>query len=252
MAGRGYVKLYRDAIDHSVFDDEWLWKLFCWCIMRANFRATLDKGTTIPRGSFTTGRIAAAEQLRTSPSRVYRGFQRLTELGCITTKANSNWTTVTVCNYETYQEADSADRTAGDTASGQPVIQPADTGKETKQLRREELKESNTYPVAQADALLAAWNQTPGAKPIRKLNHKRRAALRTRLAEPDWDWRAALAKFPLRCFSNGDGYVPTFDFFIRPDTVNAILEGNYDWTKNGNSRTLPHVIDCIGDEGGTE
>lgn len=99
----GYIKLHREAEDHPVFDDPWLWKVFTWCIMRANFRDGRDK-----RGSFSTGRFRAAEQLRATPSRVYEAWQRLERMGCITVKANSQFTTITICNYETYQSDDDA------------------------------------------------------------------------------------------------------------------------------------------------
>jgi hypothetical protein len=117
--GRGYVKLHREAIDHEVFQDEWLWKLFCWCVLKANFKADNFKGEFVPRGSFVTGRMRAAEELGAAPSRVYRGLRRLEELGCITTKANSNWTTVTVCNYNTYQIQEDDNRTASERRNGQ-------------------------------------------------------------------------------------------------------------------------------------
>jgi hypothetical protein len=86
---------------------------------------------------------------------------------------------------------------------------------------------------------LATWNATQGVRPVRKLG-ARAATLKTRLSDSDWDWRAALAKFPLRCFAaDPDGWIPTLEFFLRPDTVTGILEGKYDWEKsNGKQRTL--------------
>lgn len=133
--GGGYVKTHRDAMEHAVFQDPWLWKVFSWCVMRANFKTTSDLA---PRGSFTTGRIKAADELRMSPSRVYRIFKRLEKLGSIIVKSNSQFTTVTVCNYGIYQGDDSEveqrlnnERTADE--------QPADTV-----IRREEGKKGRS------------------------------------------------------------------------------------------------------------
>jgi hypothetical protein len=75
-----------------------------------------------------------------------------------------------------------------------------------------------------------AWNSTPGVVPARKLDLKRKTHLQARLSEIDWDWEAALKKFPLPCFSDGQ-WTPDFDFFIKPGTVARILEGKYDFTK---------------------
>jgi hypothetical protein len=62
----GYVKLHRESMDHPVFDDPWLWKVFTWCIMRANFADSQYKDGPVERGSFKTGRNAAAESLNAS------------------------------------------------------------------------------------------------------------------------------------------------------------------------------------------
>lgn len=61
---------------------------------------------------------------------------------------------------------------------------------------------------------------------------KRRVSFNARLKDPGWDWRAALAKFPLKLVeSNPGGWKPDMDWFLRPDSVGRILEGKYDWAK---------------------
>lgn len=111
--------------------------------MRANF-----KDGHVQRGSFTTGRIDAADRLCASPSRVYRAFQKLQELGCITIKSNNRFTTVSVCNYDTYQGDDDDSRTADEqrknnkrTTDGQPannektLIEECKEGKKAKKVK---------------------------------------------------------------------------------------------------------------------
>ena len=135
----GYVKLYREAEDHPVFDDPWLWKVFCWCIMRANYKDGRDS-----RGSFTTGRFRAAEQLRATPSRVYEAWQRLERLGCITVKADSQCTTITVCNYSTYQ---SDDESKQQQSNNEATAKQQQSNNEATQIeRREEWKKGNNIP----------------------------------------------------------------------------------------------------------
>lgn len=83
---------------------------------------------------------------------------------------------------------------------------------------------------------ISAWNNSRGSRPARSLNAKRLRALNARLIEPEWDWRSALAKFPLQCTADDPhGWQPDLDWFLRPDSVNKILEGKYDWKKGGNS-----------------
>lgn len=130
-------------MDHPVFADDWLWRLFCWCIMRASYKEGKDK-----RGSFTTGRNDAADRLGVSPSKVYRGLQKLRDLGCISLEVNSSWTTITVCNYDIYQNAACEDeqqknnpadskRTGQRTASEQQVNNLADTNRKNSNKLKE-------------------------------------------------------------------------------------------------------------------
>lgn len=82
------------------------------------------------------------------------------------------------------------------------------------------------------------WNATKGTRPFTTWNRKRRDGLRVRLRDPTpWDWYAALAKFPLKCFSHDPkGWQPDVDWFLRPGTVISILEGKYDWSKAANGK----------------
>lgn len=134
-----WIKLHRKAADTAVFADDWLWRLWCWCLIRARYR----DGKGLKSGQFVTGRFSGSEMLGVSPSKFYRGLHRLEELGQITLEANSNRTTVTVVNWRTYQDDDQQEWTASEqqvnnqrTASEQP----ADTIEERKKERREEGK----------------------------------------------------------------------------------------------------------------
>ena len=92
-----------------------------------------------------------------------------------------------------------------------------------------------------ASEVFAAWNAADGTVKARIFGDTRRNHTRVRLADSDWRWREALAKFPLPlCESEPDGWKPDFDWFVRPDSVNKILEGKYDWKKgNTNGSRTP-------------
>jgi len=142
MAG-GYVKLWRSTLDSQIMTDDWMCRLFVWCILRANYTSGNFRGTPLAPGQFVTGRISGAAELNVSPSKWLRGIQKLVDIGFLKYEANSSWTTLTVCNWDTYQnDADSNEqqadskRTAGDTTNGQP----ADTIEEGKKERRKEGK----------------------------------------------------------------------------------------------------------------
>lgn len=79
-----------------------------------------------------------------------------------------------------------------------------------------------------------AWNaasEAYGVKGIRRWTDARRRALHTRSKDSGWieDYPAALALIPDRPFltgSNDRDWVADVDWFLKPDSVNAILEGN--------------------------
>lgn len=85
---------------------------------------------------------------------------------------------------------------------------------------------------------ISVWNSTQGSRAIRKLTDARTASLRRRLKERDWDWRAALAKFPLEVTKSGT-WRPDLDWFLRPDSVTKILEGKYDFTPRNAHASIP-------------
>lgn len=71
-----------------------------------------------------------------------------------------------------------------------------------------------------------SWNAVDGLKPITRLTDGRRKKLLTRLDDPDWDWKAALEKLPIK----GGTWQPDFKWFTQnEENVLGILEGKYDW-----------------------
>lgn len=76
-----------------------------------------------------------------------------------------------------------------------------------------------------------AWNNSPGVVKSQKgsLTDKRRKQFRARCRDPEWNWREALGKFPLKCFDQPGNWRPDLDWFLKPDSVQKILEGKYDW-----------------------
>ena len=99
----GWVRLWRKALSSRVFEDPWLWKLWCWCLLRADWKARWKHGRETTVGSFCTDYRQAAEQLNTTINRCHRGLHRLQEWGQIRLKAERRFTVVTICNWETYQ-----------------------------------------------------------------------------------------------------------------------------------------------------
>lgn len=111
MATGGYIKLHRKSLTSEVFADPALWRVWTWCLLRANHRTQRFRGQEIPRGSFVTAMRTAAEELGMPRSTVHDALGRLKKRNMVRTEAGRGYTVVTVCKYEAYQKQDEKPRT---------------------------------------------------------------------------------------------------------------------------------------------
>ena len=115
MERPGAIWLHRKALDSAVFQDDWIWRLWTWCLMMANWKTGYTRdGVEIPPGSFITSGDRAAEALNVDRSKLRRGLAKLQKLGNISIKATSSFTIVTVCNWGSYQNGEVVDRPTPD------------------------------------------------------------------------------------------------------------------------------------------
>ena len=105
MAG-DWIKLHRQSLDSQVFSDPILWRLFCWCLMRANWKPGWFQGVEIPSGSFATGREAAGQQLGMSGIGWYRSMKKLQEFGLIELNPNNRFTVISVVKWSFFQNVE--------------------------------------------------------------------------------------------------------------------------------------------------
>jgi hypothetical protein len=190
----GYVKFHRKMLDHPVFIHDGMFRLWTYCLFRANWKdaTTMVPGTLRPivvrRGQFITGRDKLHVQLYGQDYKgdaiptsrtLWRWMETLKALDCVSLETMSNrCTLVTVCNYDTYQGDDdsacpagvqpkSNRRPAAKHADVQPIVPPmgthASTVEEGKESKKERTKEA-AAPLAQIPESLsvpefvAAWS----------------------------------------------------------------------------------------------
>lgn len=152
-----WLKLHRKSLESRVFSDPKLWRLWCWCLLKSNWKRGWYLGCEIQPGQFAIGREAASEELGVSGSSWYRAMQKLQELGCIKLQANSRFTIVSIVNWAKYQADANSNRTAGEqrvnsqrTASEQQVdtIEEGLEGIERKNNSLSRHLESERFSVA--------------------------------------------------------------------------------------------------------
>lgn len=123
-----WLKLHRKSLDSQIFSDADLWRIWCWCLLKANWKKGFYMGEEIKAGEFATGRESASTELGISGSCWYRSMKRLEKLRCITIKANNRFTIISIVNWHKYQAETQNKRTtdgqpadSGRTTGGQPV-----------------------------------------------------------------------------------------------------------------------------------
>jgi len=140
----GWIKLHRKAINSQVFQNDGLWKVWCWCLMKASHRdywASTQTGRgmseiKIKAGQFIFGRNASAKELRMKPSTVRNRMEKLKSIRNLDMQKNSHYTIVTITNWDVYQIDEKNEDTQEDrqrTGKGQAK----DTYKNVKNIKKD-------------------------------------------------------------------------------------------------------------------
>lgn len=107
----GWIRMHRQVMDHEVFQDPTLFKVFSWCLLRAahketSFPVRTGRGITTVKlnpGQLIFGRHEAARFLRLSPSTTRRKIERLAYLQILTIKTDTHYSVITIVNWNSYQ-----------------------------------------------------------------------------------------------------------------------------------------------------
>jgi len=170
---RGWFKTWRKIKDSQVFHNEGLLKVWTWCLIKASHKtrwSTIKVGRTITeveihRGQFLFGRDVAAKELRMKPTTAYKRMLKLKKMRNIDINSNSNYSIVSICNYDTYQgdedDKEQQREQAGDRqVTGKEQAGDTDKNKENKKNDQKEKSMSNSYP---SDFILF-WSAYPRKK----------------------------------------------------------------------------------------
>lgn len=200
MSLPGKVWLWRSYLESDAFQDEWLNKLWIWCLLRANYSEQNYKGRVIYPGQFITGRVSGSVALHVSESKFYRGLQRLEKFGQITLESNNQNTIVTVCNWGTYQNAGDSERTTDEQRMNNQRTtneQPANTIEEGKKERK---KEGNTrmMPPTVEDVMRFCAEQGNGIDAAAFVDYYARQGWKLANGVPMKDWKAAIRTWERR------------------------------------------------------
>lgn len=146
---QGYVKMWRKSLDSACFQNDHLWRFWCWCLMRAAWKPKAAmvgfRKIDLEPGQFVFGRRKAAQELQMSERTIRTCLQHLENLENLTIKTTNKFSIITINNWDTYQ----SDETTNDQQSDQQATskRPANDHKqESKEVKERKNKETPPTP----------------------------------------------------------------------------------------------------------
>ena len=109
----GWIKLHRKFSDWEWFQDSYMVHLFIYLLLNANHKEGKWKGVNVERGALITGRKKLSNATGIPEQIIRTRLKKLEQTNEIkidtkstrelTKKSTSNFTIITICNYESYQ-----------------------------------------------------------------------------------------------------------------------------------------------------
>ena len=107
----GFIKLWRKSLNSRVFNNEGLWKVWTWCLLKASHKKrwyTMKTGKSeieieLLPGQFVYGRHSASKALKMKPSTVRNRMEKLSKLQNLDIKKDNQYSIISIINWESYQ-----------------------------------------------------------------------------------------------------------------------------------------------------
>lgn len=100
----GYIKLYRSLLEWDWFQDANTFRIFIYCLLKANREPKKWQGIEIKPGQFITSYEKIATELNLGVQSVRTSIKKLNLTGELTNKTTSRYSMITVKNWSRYQE----------------------------------------------------------------------------------------------------------------------------------------------------
>jgi hypothetical protein len=157
----GWVCLWRKSLKTLAWLNPNDWKVWCWCLMRANHQAETVYGNKLQPGQFLTSTVKGPEECDMARSTWQDCMRRLAEWGNVRHEPGTRFTVVTVCNWGRYNDKDHQPRHEPGTIPAEPRQNPGTIPAQTtsKQLNKGTRKREMSLPDEMSDLteLWEAW-----------------------------------------------------------------------------------------------
>lgn len=142
---QGWIKLHRKFKNWEWWNDEKMVKLFLYLLLSANFEDKKWQGITIKRGQLVTSLNHLSIETNFSIRQIRTLLKRLKSTHEVTIKTTSKYTTLTICNYDSYQDFEEANDKVNDKVNDKQATSKRQTNDKQTTTTKEckELKELN-------------------------------------------------------------------------------------------------------------
>lgn len=127
---QGWVKLHRQILEWEWFDDPNTFRLFIYCLLKANHTDKKYMGVTIKRGTFVTSLEELSKDTKLSVRSVRTCLTRLESTNEVTSQRSFKGTVIQVVKYDDYQVT-----TNQTTTKRQASDKPTTTTKNDKEIK---------------------------------------------------------------------------------------------------------------------
>ena len=249
----GWIKIFRRFLEWEWYSETNMVRLFLHLLLKANFEDKRWRGIVIRRGQLVTSISNLHTETRLSERAVRTCLDRLVKTGEIDKQTTSQFTIITICKYEEYQQVEEGKRQANDKrATNERQASDKRTTNERQQhknIRKKEDKNNitpsnegesvETDPSVEVDlkSLVEFFNKSVAEcgsvlPKIKGATGKRVGYIKARIREFGIEAvYEVIAKATASDFLNGKnqrGWVASFDWIMLPTNFPKVLEGNYD------------------------
>ena len=254
----GWVKLYRSIFKWEWWDDMCTRNLFVVCLLMANSSDRRWRGISIGRGSFVTSMEHLSKVAGLTARQTRTAVEHLKSTNELTIETTSNYSIITVCHYERYQDPSEAERQTKRQTKRQTADKPPTNERQTTDNKQEykngrSIVSSSPYvkedmsglkpdappsPEDEEDKILQIdygklaeyWNEKTKGRfgKILYIENNRRKLVRARIRM--YGKRAFMEAIDKVCASE---YLDSqtwfnFDWLIRPNNFDKVMSGNFD------------------------
>jgi hypothetical protein len=215
--------------DSRVFQNEGLWKVWTWCLMRAAYephwaKIKVGRQTTevwLESGQFIFGRYSAAKRLKMKPSTVRNRMQKLENMRNVDIKEDSKYSIISIVNWDIYQPEKNKEDIKEDsqgTVKGHK--------EELKALKEDSLTSSESSNGIPFNEILEAYHSIlPELPRVKVYSKKRKGYLKAR-------WNEDSKRQTVKWWNGYFNYVRKSDFLmgrIEPKEGRKPFKADFEW-----------------------